>query len=223
MIKRIIHILFAPIGGALGYSLWLLLESPFRVCEIELWGWARVFFQIALISIVAVVGYFVGKPVSKLVEQLLSRATKKAREMPGTELIATTVGLLVGFLCAFLVCQVFVKISSEILVTCINALIYICFGFLGARVAFLRNDDFKAIFRRKKEDDTVEVKSGGTVLDSSILIDGRTVDIYKTGFIAEPVYIPTFVLDELTRLADSEEPKKRTRGRIGLDTVKQLR
>ena len=221
MIKRIIHILFAPIGGALGYWIWLLLESVFYICKIELWGWVQIFLEIALISAMAVVGYFVGKPISKWVEYLLLKATKQAREMPGTDLIVVTVGLLVGFLCAFLVCQIFVKISSEILVTCINALIYICFGFFGARVVFLRKEEFNQFFRRKK-DGAVE-KSGGTVLDSSILIDGRAVDIYKTGFVSEPVYIPAFILDELTSLADSDDNKKRTRGRLGLDTVKKLR
>ena len=61
MIKRIIHILFAPIGGALGYWIWLLLESVFYICKIELWGWVQIFLEIALISAMAVVGYFVGK------------------------------------------------------------------------------------------------------------------------------------------------------------------
>ena len=37
------------------------------------------------------------------------------------------------------------------------------------------------------------------------------------------MYIPDFILDELTSLADSDDNKKRTRGRLGLDTVKKLR
>ncbi len=222
MIKRIIQILFAPIGGALGYWIWMLVEVLLLNFNITLWGWAGVFGEIALISATAVLGYFVGGPVSIWLSSLLTKATSRAKEMPASELFSVTIGLLVGFLCAFLVCQVFVKISNELLVTCINALIYICFGFFGARVAFLRHDDIGVFTKRKKGEDDKKQKNGGTILDSSMLIDGRTADIFKTGFISEPIYIPQFILDEVTRLADSEDGKKRTRGRLGLDTVKRL-
>lgn len=223
MIKRIIQILFAPIGGALGYWLWMLVEILLSEFGVKLWNGAEFFCEIALISAMAVTGYFIGGPLSKWVSTMLSKATKKAKEMPVFELFSITAGLLAGFLCAFLVCQVFVKISNELLVTCINALIYICFGFFGARVAYLRQDDFNLLAKRKKsEDDKNKSVDGGTVLDSSMLIDGRTVDIFKTGFLNEPIYIPQFILDELTHLADSEDSKKRARGRIGLDTVKKL-
>ena len=222
MIKRIIQILFAPIGGALGYWLWMLTEVILRSFNIYLWGWAAVLLEIACISALAVTGYFIGKPVSKWVTYLLVKSTKKAKEMSVSELFAVTLGLLAGFICAFLICQIFVKISNEILVTCINALIYICFGFFGAKVALMRHSEFPFFQKRKKEENIKEQKSG-TILDSSILIDGRAYDIYKTGFLVEPIYIPRFILDELTALADSDDNKKRTRGRIGLDTVKKLR
>lgn len=224
MIKRIIQILFAPIGGAIGYWLWLLCETVLANFNITLWGWAAVLCEIACISALAVVGYFVGKPVSKWVTYLLTKSTKKAKEMSVSELFAVTLGLLIGLLCAFLICQVFVKISNELLVTCINALVYICCGFFGARVAYLRREDL-FIFAKNKKENSEKQTSGvcGTILDSSILIDGRAFDIYKTGFLAEPIYIPKFILEELTNLTDSEDNKKRTRGRIGLDTVKKLR
>lgn len=221
MIKRIIQILFAPIGGALGYWLWILAETILANFNIVLWGWAAILCEIACVSALAVVGYFVGKPISKWVAYMLAKATKKAKEMSVSELFSVTMGLLIGFLFAFLICQIFVKISNELLVTCINALIYICLGAFGARVAYLRREDIGFNVKYKKGDKEENVS--GTILDSSILIDGRAYDIYKTGFLSEPIYIPQFVLEELTSLSDSDENKKRTRGRIGLDTVKKLK
>ncbi len=222
MIKRIIQILFAPIGGALGYWLWILTETILANFNIVLWGWAAILCEIACVSALAVVGYFVGRPISKLVAYMLAKATKKAKDMSASELFSVTVGLLIGLLFAFLICQIFIKISNELLVTCINALIYICLGVFGARVAYLRREDISVNVKRKKggKDEESEI---GTILDSSILIDGRAYDIYKTGFLSEPVYIPQFVLEELTLLSDSDDNKKRTRGRIGLDTVKKLK
>ena len=221
--KRVIQILFAPICGALGYWVWKLAEALLNACNIKFWGWASIFFEIACISALAVAGYFIGGPVSKWLSHLLSKITKKAKEMPAKEMFLALAGLLVGFLGAFLICQIFVKISNEVLVTCITALVYICCGFLGVKVFLMRRDDIE-MFDKKAREDKAEKRasSGGTVLDSSILIDGRTVDIFKTGFLNEPLLVPKFILDELTSLADSEDNKKRTRGRLGLDTVKKL-
>ena len=200
----------------------MLTENILKNFNIFLWGWAAVLLEIACISALAVVGYFIGKPISKWVTYYLTKSTKKAKEMSFSELLAVSFGLLAGFLFAFLICQIFSKISNEILVTCINALIYICFGFFGAKVAHMRHSEI-LFFQKRKKDETVKEQKSGTILDSSILIDGRAYDIYKTGFLSEPIYIPKFILEELTTLADSEDNKKRTRGRIGLDTVKKLR
>ncbi len=220
MIKRIVQLLFAPIGGAIGYWIWVLIESIFINFNIELWGWAAILCEIACISVLSVTGYFVGKPISKWIAYIIAKYTKKAKDVSVSELIAITIGLFVGFLFAFLICQVFVKISNEILVTCINALLYICLGFFGARVAFLRHDEIGFSSENKKgKKETLQ----GTILDSSILIDGRAYDIYMTGFLKEPIYIPQFILEELTSLADSEDNKKRTRGRIGLNCVKKIK
>ncbi len=208
--------------GALGYWVWKIVELLLSACKITFWGWANIFFEIACISALAVAGYFIGGPVSRWLAHMLSKLTKKAKEMPAKEMFLGLAGLLIGFVCAFLICQIFDNISNEVLVTCINALVYICCGFLGFRVFIMRRDDVEMFEKNARGVGEQKSTSGGTLLDSSILIDGRTVDIFKTGFLNEPLYVPQFILDELTKLADSEDNKKRTRGRLGLDTVKKL-
>ncbi len=61
------------------------------------------------------------------------------------------------------------------------------------------------------------------VIDTSVLIDGRIVDVVKTGFIQGRLIIPSFVLEELQRVADSADPVRRSRGRHGLDVVDALK
>ena len=58
MIKRVIQLLFAPIGGAIGYWLWVLIETALQNFDIQLWGWAAILCEIACISVFAVTGYF---------------------------------------------------------------------------------------------------------------------------------------------------------------------
>ncbi|HEX5431848.1 MAG TPA: PIN domain-containing protein [Bryobacteraceae bacterium] len=60
------------------------------------------------------------------------------------------------------------------------------------------------------------------ILDTSVIIDGRIIDIAETGFIDGAIVIPQFVLRELQLVADSSDSMKRNRGRRGLDILQRL-
>ncbi|HJQ08461.1 MAG TPA: TRAM domain-containing protein [Candidatus Saccharimonadales bacterium] len=60
------------------------------------------------------------------------------------------------------------------------------------------------------------------ILDSCALIDGRIVEIVRTGFMADELVIPQFVLNELQMLADGNDSHKRERARYGLDIAHEL-
>lgn len=55
-----------------------------------------------------------------------------------------------------------------------------------------------------------------------MIIDGRIVDVLKTGIIEGTVVVPEFVLGELQHIADSADSLKRSKGRRGLDIVAQM-
>lgn len=61
------------------------------------------------------------------------------------------------------------------------------------------------------------------ILDTSAIIDGRLLDIAKTGFLGGTVLLPSFVLTELQQVADSADFLKRNRGRRGFDIVEDLK
>lgn len=60
------------------------------------------------------------------------------------------------------------------------------------------------------------------ILDSSVLIDGRIVDIALTGFVEGDLVIPEFIMQELRYIADSQDPLRRSRGRRGMDIMSAL-
>ena len=64
--------------------------------------------------------------------------------------------------------------------------------------------------------------SNRVVIDTSAVIDGRIVDIARTGFVLGTLIIPRFVLDELQRIADSPDAMRRNRGRRGLEMLSAL-
>lgn len=60
------------------------------------------------------------------------------------------------------------------------------------------------------------------LVDTSVLMDGRVVDLAKSGFLLGQVIVPKSVLAELQLLADGANHAKRERARLGMDAVKKL-
>lgn len=61
------------------------------------------------------------------------------------------------------------------------------------------------------------------LLDTSVLIDGRILEVSKTGFLQGPILVPQFILRELHNIADSADPMRRQRGRYGLEVLNKLK
>lgn len=60
------------------------------------------------------------------------------------------------------------------------------------------------------------------LIDTSVLIDGRILDVAEVGLLQAPLIVPRFVIDELQALSDSGDRVRRARGRRGLDLVSRL-
>ena len=65
--------------------------------------------------------------------------------------------------------------------------------------------------------------AGMMLVDTSVLMDGRVVDLAKTGFLLGQVVVPRSVLGELQLLADGSDHDKRERARFGMDKMKELK
>uniref|UniRef100_A0A7C4XTJ7 PIN domain-containing protein n=1 Tax=candidate division WWE3 bacterium TaxID=2053526 RepID=A0A7C4XTJ7_UNCKA len=68
-----------------------------------------------------------------------------------------------------------------------------------------------------------EILKSSVLLDTSVLIDGRVLDIAKTGFFDFEAFVPQSVIDELHLVSDSPDDLKRQRGRRGLDMLGGLK
>lgn len=69
---------------------------------------------------------------------------------------------------------------------------------------------------------TTNESNGYKVLDTSVIIDGRILEICETQFIDGTLLIPRFVLNELQHIADSTDPLRRNKGRRGFDILRSL-
>jgi uncharacterized protein YacL len=128
-------------------------------------------------------------------------------------------GLLLGLIMAKLVTDAvsLVPVSKEGLAMVRTALTLI-FCYLGMAIALRGKDEFNVIIpyvRLRRHNQAEDI----TLVDTSVIIDGRIVDICKTKFLSGKVAIPRFVLKELQQIADSTDPIKRQRGRRGLEIL----
>lgn len=74
-----------------------------------------------------------------------------------------------------------------------------------------------------KRDLVAPVATDDILVDTSVIIDGRILEIVRTGFLIGRLLVPRFVLNELQSIADSPEELRRSRGRRGLDILSELR
>jgi uncharacterized protein YacL len=140
---------------------------------------------------------------------------------------AGTFGLLVGMVCAQLIIWTRVlegpwmdnyALSAHI----VGLGLFIGFGYLGMMLALrTKRDEFSLIipYVRFRQD---SVHDESMLVDTNVIIDGRLPKLCATGFLSGSLIVPQFVIDELQALADSGDEIKRSRGKRGLESLRQM-
>ncbi len=91
---------------------------------------------------------------------------------------------------------------------------------LMVTIAILAETTFLTITKLRQR--TLKVARGSLLLDTSAIMDGRIVDVAKTGVITAELIVPRSVINELQLLADKADHDKRSRARAGLENVREL-
>ncbi len=104
----------------------------------------------------------------------------------------------------------------------LKLVIVLVLSYLGMIFAMRGRDEFNLIVPYVKFD-RQDQKDSILIIDTSVIIDGRILDICQTKFIEGRFVISRFVLKELQQVADSQDSLKRARGRRGLDILNKLK
>jgi len=138
-------------------------------------------------------------------------------------LSAVTFGMFLGWLAAAILAKspLFEQGDPELLYLFRIAL-FLILSYVGAVLALRGKDEFNIIIPYVRFEPH-HVDAPLAVLDASALIDGRIVGICESRFMGYGLVIPSFIIDELHRIADSREVQKRERGRRGLEALNKLR
>jgi uncharacterized protein YacL len=136
---------------------------------------------------------------------------------------AATFGLFLGTLIALMIDNsgLFV-FNDEKQRWLIRLGLFLSFSYIGMILAMRSNkEDFSLIipyvrFASQNKPENL------LLLDTSVIIDGRIADLVEANFVEGLLVVPRFVLHELQRVADSNDPIIRARGRRGLEMLSRI-
>ncbi len=140
--------------------------------------------------------------------------------------IGGIIGLFLGLFTANLIYNAFFTSSwfSYQVSMLIQLIFNLSFGYFGLSIGVRKSDDAPLFFlNRFVKNDGKKEESSIKILDTSVIIDGRIMDIVATGFVEGRIVVPKFVLHELQLLADSKDHTKRSRGKRGLELLEQMK
>jgi uncharacterized protein YacL len=180
--------------------------------------------QIRYIIVLALAGAALGLLITPWITIRPYIWTRKTiRQIPAQQLLAATIGLLIGLIIAALSAFPLSFLPAPF-GSVLPFVSLILFGYLGAWVMVMRERDFFAILggRFGREGLAKGATEKSVLLDTSVIIDGRVADISRTGFLDGTMMIPRFVLAELQHIADSSDSLRRNRGRRGLEMLNKL-
>lgn len=184
--------------------------------------------EAAVSFIFGLVGVLFGIIITPWVTIRPVRAIRRTiTEKPVDVLVMSLLGLLSGLLIGLLAAYP-LSLLAQPLGSILPPALTVVAGYLGLTIATVRARELWAVIGEYLGPRTGGITmnmSGGRelLLDTSVLIDGRIVDIARTGFLGGTLIVPRFVLTELHQVSDSPDPLRRNRGRRGLDKLNQLK
>ncbi|TXK78127.1 PIN/TRAM domain-containing protein [Paenibacillus sp. N3.4] len=217
MMRKWVQIILAIMGSSLGYG-WsdTILRTTGYLGDGE-----RVFLANVLCAVVL---FFVSAWIANQGMKLLMKGEQNVVDIPVSDLLSGTSGLVIGLVISVLVYPVLeqVKWAGPFLPFLVSAVLAI----MGFRIGYSKREEIVQIIVKSRsggpEKQTHRPYEEHKILDTSVIIDGRIADICKTGFIEGTLVIPEFVLEELQHIADSSDLLKRNRGRRGLDILNKI-
>ena len=175
----------------------------------------------------AAVGYVLGGVIARLTVRSVASAETSLRMRSTEQVLSGMLGGAIGVLSAAAVSWPLLLLGAQVITLPIFGFVVVTVGLLGYRIGLARRHELLAMFGASTG--LAESSSGSpslgrpAVLDTSVAIDGRIVDVVTAGFLTGTFLVPQPVIDELQGLADAGDDLRRARGRRGLQALEALR
>jgi uncharacterized protein YacL len=170
------------------------------------------------------VGYVLGGVVARLTGRSLREAEAALRERSVEQVLAGLVGAVLGVLAGAGLSWPALLVGAQPITLPLFVFVCVTLGTLGYRVGHYHRSHLLGLLGpRAGLSPHTSPSALAKLLDSSVAIDGRIVDVVRAGFLHGTMLLPQPVVDELQGLADAGDDTRRARGRRGLEALEALR
>lgn len=176
-------------------------------------------------AIGVLVGYVVGGGAGRFVDRAYLKATRRWRDLPASEILAG--GLLggLGFLVGVVACiPLFVFVKQDFDYPVAAGIAWIV-GYLGLKIGSTKGRQLSDAARlsRRFSVDQENAPAGGTLVDTSAMMDRAFLVLGAAGLLGSEILVPEPVVDELRTLSEAPDPVTSRRARRGLEAVEAVR
>lgn len=171
-------------------------------------------------------GYVIGGVLGRTTITTVDRVELGLRETSAESLVAGAIGLVLGVLVAAgISLPILLLIREPFISFPLVGFMLIVLGLVGYNLGKSKRDGMLVLFGAHAGMAPRDTPASllPRIVDSSIAIDGRVLDVVRAGFLHGTMLICAPVLAELQGLADAGDDLRRTRGRRGLETLDALR
>jgi uncharacterized protein YacL len=170
-------------------------------------------------------GYVIGGVLGRTTSTAAERARSSLHETSVDELVAGALGTVGGVLLGAGTAWPVFFLRQPTLAFPLFAFVCVALGYVGFLVGASKRDGMLAMFGQRAGLGPRQPGSSvlPRVVDTSIAIDGRVLDVVRAGFLHGRMLVPAPVLAELQGLADAGDDLRRGRGRKGLEVLETLK
>ncbi len=227
MFKTVVRFLMTIIGFVAGFELFkAVIPSVVEATGLTVPLPQDIWLQIMGGAIFGLILYFISPALIDYTGKLASWIDSKMKIIPTQDIILGGAGLLMALLISGLLSFSLSRIPW--VGPYLSMAVTLLLAYLGVTFVLNRREDFAFLTSFLSRRPGTAQQSGkkaaplSKILDTSVIIDGRIMDIGKTGFLEGEIIVPGFVLEELRHIADSPDLLKRNRGRRGLDILNKM-
>ncbi len=173
----------------------------------------------------AAVGYVLGGVVARVTVRTVESTEAGMRERSAEQVLGAMIGAALGVVIAGGVSWPLLLVGPQVVVLPLFVFVVVTVALLGYRLGLARRHALLAMFGAQTglAGASPAPSSLARVIDTSVAIDGRIVDVVSAGFLHGTFLLPQPVVDELQGLADAGDDVRRARGRRGLEALGALR
>jgi uncharacterized protein YacL len=171
------------------------------------------------------IGYVLGGVLGRTTITAVDRTERALADVSAEQLVAGSIGGVIGVVFGGGLAWPVFLIGEPFLAFPLFAFVVLVLGLIGFRLGQSKRDGVLGMFgeRAGLKPRATPTAALPRIIDTSVAIDGRVLDVVRAGFLHGRVIVPAPVLGELQGLADAADDRRRARGRRGLELLETLR